>query len=353
MSNDDRGPGILITRLSAIGDCILTLPVVCALRDHFPRARIAWAVEPLAASLIGRHRAVDETVIVPKGWLKSPRAIRSLRARLRSLDCRWTVDPQSLTKSSMLAWLSGAPNRVGFARPRGREVAPWLNNIRVTCASQHLVDASLELLRPLGVPEKPTVRFDVPTDVQAIARTERFLHTACLTGGFAVVISGVSWPSRQWPADRLGQVARHLGERHNLPTVVTWAGAREESRAREILEKSGGHAYLAPKTDLTELAALLSKAVLVVGSDTGPLHLAAAVGTPCVGLHAVTRAESSGPYGTQHATVQVDCPRIRNRRRRKRDDSAIRLITVESVYQACDRLLLRRVHSHRHATHAA
>ena len=316
-------PRILITRLSAIGDCILTLPMACALRDQFPHCVLVWAVEPLAANLIGGHQAIDETILVPKRWLKSPRAIRALRERLRGGRFDWALDPQSLTKSSLLGWLSGARRRVGFAPPQGRELARWLNHVRIERGSSHIVDASLKLLAPLGI-DKPHVRFDVPTHSEAESRVERFVRDAHLRGGYAVINSASSWPSKQWPVDRFGRVARHLGEEHNLPTVVTWAGHHEAMMAGQIIGRSGGHAIQAPGTNLLELAALLRRARLVVGSDTGPLHLAVAVGTPCIGLYGPTRAENSGPYGSQHITLQVDGPPIRNRRRRMRDDSAMR-----------------------------
>ena len=351
MNDADREPRILLTRLSAIGDCILTLPLVCALRDHFPHCQLVWAVEPLAATLIDGHAAVDETLVIPKGWLTSPQRVWQLRHCLRARQFDLVLDPQSLTKSSMLGWLSGAPRRIGFASPQGRELAPWLDNEHVTRGSLHIVDATLKLLEPLGI-EHPRVRFDVPTNRAAESRMEEFVRDSHLGEGFAVINSAASWPSKQWPAARFGRVARHLGEQHNLPCVVTWAGSHEADLARQIIAKSGGHAIQAADTSLLELAVLLRRARLVIGSDTGPLHLAAAAGTPCLGLYGPTRREKSGPYGPQHAVLQVDCPRIRNRRQRQRDDAAMRQISVEAACDACDELL-RRPPQLRWQSHAA
>jgi ADP-heptose:LPS heptosyltransferase len=134
-------------------------------------------------------------------------------------------------------------------------------------------------------------------------------------------------------------VARDLGEHHELPTVVTWAGSSELAIARQVVAKAGGHACLAPATSLPELAALLRRTKLMIASDTGPLHLAAAVGTPCLGLYGPTRAARSGPYGPQHYTIEVEAAPIRNRRRRRQDDSAMRQISVESVCEACHDML--------------
>lgn len=340
MSNADLTPRILITRLSAIGDCILTLPLACAVRDHFPKSMLAWVVEPLAATLIDRHQAVDEFIVVPKGWIKSPRRVRTLRRRLRDMQFDYVLDPQSLTKSSLLGWLSGASRRIGFATPRGRELAPWLNNERIEVGDAHLVDATLRLLEPLGI-ERPDVRFNVPVQRELETGVDQYMRDAHLSQGYLVINCAASRAARLWPAERFGRVARFLGEEHDLPSVVTWAGPLEAEMAARIVAKSGGHAILAPNTSLSELAALLRRARFMMGSDTGPLHLAAAVGTPCLGLYGPTRAARSGPYGTQHYTIECDAPRVRGRRKRRTDDSAMRQISVEAVCEACTELLCR------------
>ncbi len=335
MPDATHEPRILITRLSAMGDCVLTLPLACALRDRYPNALLVWAVEPLTASLLSRHPAIDRLLVVPKGWLGSPHCIRILRDKLMSLHIDWAIDPQSLTKSCLLGWISGARRRIGFARPQGRELAPWVNTETVERGDTHIVDGMLKLLEPLGI-SAPSIRFDVPAPPDADTSVDQFLREAWLLGGFAVINSAASWPSKQWPAERLGRVARHLGEHHELPSVVTWAGERESRIAYEIVAKSGGHALPAPPTSLPQLTALLRRARLVIGSDTGPLHLAAAVGTPCVGLYGPTRVEKTGPYGARHVAIQAEGPIHANRKMRQRDDSAIRQISVEQVCAAVD-----------------
>ncbi len=348
MNEADRTPRILITRLSAVGDCILTLPLACALREHFPAARVIWAVEPLSASLLSRHPAVDRLLVVPRRWLTSPHLVRVLRERLRALRVDVALDPQSLTKSSLLGWFSGAPRRIGFARPQGRELAPWVNNEHVVRGATHLVDASLRLLAPLGVTNL-TPRFDIPLLVDAEATIDAFLREAHLTGGYAVANSAASRVCRQWPADRFGRVARHLGEEHDLPTVVTWGSAREAEIAAQIVAKGGGHAVPAPRTTLPQLAALLRRARLMIASDTGPLHLAAALGVACLGLYGPTRHENSGPYGPGHVAIQADAIPVRSHNQRYLDDSAMRQITVEQVCAAADAMLARRLSQQPHA----
>jgi ADP-heptose:LPS heptosyltransferase len=195
----------------------------------------------------------------------------------------------------------------------------------------------------------PVPRFDIPVLADADATIDTFVREAHLTGGYAVANSAASWTSKQWPADRLGRVARHLGEDHDLPTVVTWGGPREAEIAAQIVAKGGGHAVLAPRTSLPQLAALLRRARLMIGSDTGPLHLAAAMGVACVGLYGPTRVENSGPYGPGHVAIQAADHHALSRRQRRRDDSAMRQITVEQVCEAADAVLCRCANRHPHA----
>jgi ADP-heptose:LPS heptosyltransferase len=272
--------------------------------------------------------------------LKSPGAIRRLRRQLRALRLDVALDPQSLTKSAALAWISGAKRRIGFAAPRGREMAPWLNTDLVTCDSRHVVDASLGLLRPLGI-HTPKVAFNVPIDEASAETAARYIQRTHLTGGYCVVNAGASWISKLWPADRFGRVARFLGEVHNLPSVVTWAGDLESKRADVIVSKSGGHAIKSPDTNLLELAEFVRNATLVVSSDTGPLHLAAGTGTPCVGLYGPTRHEECGPYGKQHIALQAKFPAHRSRRLRKTDVAPMQSISEELVCRACSEILAR------------
>ena len=133
-------------------------------------------------------------------------------------------------------------------------------------------------------------------------------------------------------------MARHLGGRRHLPSIVVWAGGEERAWADRIITTSAGMAHMAPLTTLGELAAL-ARAKLFLGSDTGPLHLAAAVGTPCVGLYGPVSAERNGPYGSQHIAIQRACLTGSSRSRRRASDETMRMISVQDVCTACDRLL--------------
>ena len=329
---------ILIVRLSAIGDVIHGLPVACALRNAMPKAFIAWAVEGRAGDLLEGHPALNEVVRMPRGWLKSPSQVRRLRACLKSLDFDTTIDLQGLTKSAICARLSGAKRRIGFAKPDGREISPWLNNQLVTATSPHVIERNLELLGALGISDA-TVEFKLPETPADAATAAAIVDRQQLAGGFAIVNPGAGWPSKLWPADRFAAVARHLSNRHRLPTLVVWAGEAERQLAETIVAGAPGAAAIAPATSLTELAALARRARVFVASDTGPLHIAAAAGTPCVGLFGPMPARRNGPYGSQHIAVQRVCLEGSSRERRRAGPESMEAITVEDVCAACESIL--------------
>ena len=337
-AGDDRRPRILITRLSAIGDCVQTAPVAWALREWFPEALIAWAVEAAAAPIVAAVPAVDEVIVVPKRMLASPAAAWRVRHQLRPWRFDVAIDPQSLSKSSAVGWLSGAGRRIGFAPPTGREVSPWLNNDLVTSRRTHMVERYLELLGPLGI-QRPGVRFDLNIQRAAQVAAATIVEPLQWTDGYAVVNPGAGWDSKRWPAERFAAVIQRLGREHGLPSLVVWAGNRERSLAEEIARQAGHHARMAPRTSLLELAALLLPARLIVAADTGPLHLAAALGTPCVGLFGATRKEVCGPYGSRSISLQAAYDGSSGRKLPGADNWAVRRTTTDDVLGACRELL--------------
>lgn len=339
--DESSGPRILISRLSAIGDVLHSLPVACALRRHFPTAHIGWIVEGRTGDLLVDHPAIDALYRVKRGWLKSPRAVWELRRQLKAARYEISIDVQGLTKSAVAARLSGAGRRIGFRGVDGRELSPWLNNELVEPRGVHVIDRNLELLRPLGI-ERPTVEFrlanSAATDA-AVCYWLRGLHLPC--GEFAVLNPGAGWPSKLWPVERFAAVAKHLGQVCGVRSLVVWAGPAERALANAIISGSSGYAQLAPATSLTELAAVLRRAKLMIAADTGPLHLAAAVGTPSVGLFGPMPMERNGPYGSVHIGLQAARMTGTSRQRRTADNATMQAIGVEMVVEACEELLAR------------
>ncbi|MEM9351420.1 MAG: glycosyltransferase family 9 protein [Planctomycetota bacterium] len=329
---------ILIVRLSAMGDVIHGIPVACALRDAFPEAEIGWVVEGRNGDLLEGHPAIDHLIRVRRRWLKSRREVMRAARELRALRFDTTVDLQCLSKSAIAARLSGAPRRIGYAGPLGREVSKLLNNERIAVSADHVIDRYLALAHYLGAGHEPAA-FRMPENPadQEFAKAS-LAELGLAEEPFAIVNPGAGWASKRWPPERYGGLAARLQKEHGIRSLAVWGGAQEEPLAEQIVAASEGAAILAPATTMTQLASLSRHARLFVGSDTGPLHLAVAVGTPSISLHGTSLAAETGAYGPAHRTVQAaydDKPG----RRRHNDDSAMRAITTEMVGEACGELL--------------
>src|SRR4051812_25280462 len=171
----ERSPRILIVRVSAIGDVIHGIPVLCALRETYPSAFLAWVAEGTMGDVLEGHPALDELVRVPRRWWKSPREVWRMRRRLRSLRFDIAIDLQCLTKSALTAWLSGAPRRIGKTGADGRELSRWFNNELVEAGGTHVLEHYLSMLRPLGI-RSPAVRFDLPERAADAEAVEQFLQ---------------------------------------------------------------------------------------------------------------------------------------------------------------------------------
>ena len=334
-------PRILISRLSAIGDVLHGVPVLNALRHAFPDAFLAWVVEGYNGELLRGHPSLDELIVVPRRWIKSPQTVMEIRRRLLALRCDTSIDLQGLTKSAFAGWLSGAKRRIGFGGTDGRELSQMFNNDRLSPKRTHVIDRNLELLGKLGI-DSPQVQFHLPeTPADACMATELIARSQ-YHRGYAVINPGAGWPSKVWLRERFAAVARHLGQTHSLPTLVVWGGKQERHWAEEIAAAAGSFAAVAPPTTLTELAALTRRATLFVGSDTGPLHLAVAVGTPSVGLFGPVSAQRNGPYGAEHVAVQKMCLTGSSRSRRSAGSESMAAIHVEHVCSAIDQMLQNR-----------
>jgi ADP-heptose:LPS heptosyltransferase len=341
----DEQPKILITRLSHIGDCVLTLPMVNRIKDRFPKSVISWAIEAPTQKLLAGHRAVDEFIVVPKAWMKSPSAWRDLRKQFKQRKFDIAIDPQGITKSAMLGWLSGAKTRIGIKGQWGRELSPWLNNRLVETRETHLVDRSLELLNAMtgGRSEIRERRFEFPLPEDAIEFCETFQATQQLPS-FAVINPGASWASKRWDNERFGSVGSWLFRHQGIRSVLTWAGSEEETMVNQIAAFDPDAFVIAPPTNLPQLAAFLCRAKMFIGCDTGPLHIAAAVGTPCVGLYGTTRPRDSGAWPhaqpTPHVAVQKWHQSGSCRKRRSADNDAMMDILAADVFAACESVLL-------------
>jgi heptosyltransferase-1 len=268
---------LLVIRLSALGDVIHTIPAVVALRDRYD---IDWAVEEPYRELVSIVARVRDVAVSLKRWL--PSQILSARRSVRGHEI--AVDFQGLIKSALLARASGAGERFGFAAEFIREKpAAWLVNRRVTIdPTTHVVEWNLQLARALE-PSLQMPRVDFSVFASPTAAQPRI-----------VLIPAAGRRDKQWPAQSFRELARHVGKE----ALVVWGPGE-----RPLAEAVEGE--LAPPTNLRQLARLLRDARLVIGGDTGPLHLAAALGTPVVGLYGPTNPKRNGPFGQIENCVET------------------------------------------------
>jgi lipopolysaccharide heptosyltransferase I len=323
---------ILIVRLSALGDVVHALPLLDALRRARPEAEIGWLVEARNASVLAGHSQLDRVFVFPRGELRElisrGRLLAALRRaaaflrELRAARFELAIDAQCNLRSSLLARLSGARCRIGFAPPYTKEKAHWLSTLQVEVpvGGQLKVERNLALLGPLGVDVRGArPRLAVPEPARAAARAFRAGERAAELVALHPGVSGFG-AIKQWAPERFAGVARRLRAERGARCVVTW-GPGERELAEQVVQASDGAARLAPETrSLLELAALYEVCDAVVGGDTGPIHLAAALGVPVVGLYGPKDPAIYGPFdgrrGRASATVwkQVHCSPCRLRR---------------------------------------
>jgi heptosyltransferase I len=318
----------LIVRLGALGDIVHAIPVVAALRTAYPGARIGWLVHPRFAPLLRLVEGLDH--VHPLERRTGATAIREVR-RERYDVC---LDLQGLLKSAALARFSGARRIIGFARPLLRESAAVLAYSETGGdGAGHVIDKNLSLLTLVGVGSKER-RFclDIP-ETPVVPCTREILGTGA-SAPFVLINPGAAWPNKRWPAERFGSVARRLRDRLGLPSAVLW-GPDEATLAAAVTRASDGAARMAPQTTMVEMLALARAARVVVSGDTGPLHLAAAAGTPVVGLYGPTPPGRNGPWDPRDRVVSShDTCQCVFQRQCTADTWCLERITVDAVVDA-------------------
>jgi heptosyltransferase-1 len=284
-------PRFLLVRLGALGDIVHTFPAVAALRESFPNAEITWITHPRWKFL------VETSALASQVWTTETRSLRSLRKTiddLRSAPWDASIDYQGLWKSAALPFFGGIKRRIGFSSQTIREVGvPLLYTEKVHCATTHIADQNGELSQRAGARD-PTAPFSLQIPQEAGAEIREYLQKRDL-GRYVILSPGGGWRSKCWPPERFGQLSQLLRDSLGLRSIVNY-GPGEDDLFLAIHECSGNADPVPYNGPLGSLMALVRNASCIVGGDTGPLHLAIALGTPTVALFGPTDPARNGPY---------------------------------------------------------
>jgi heptosyltransferase I len=356
MPNGNRPLRVLIVRIGAMGDVLHGMPAVAALRELHPDWVIGWAIEPAWSELLeaesevhdiagrfsgrdARRPLVDLWHQVPtRDWKRRPvslstlRDITGLRRELRQDHYDVCVDMQGSIRSAMVGRMADARMFAGPAEPRERPAA-WFYQQKTGLHATHVVEQGCELLgAAVGEVLRPA-KVTLPVDAAA----ERWCDALLASTGerFALIAPTAGWGAKQWPAERYGAVAAALGQA-GFRTLVN-AASSEDSVGRRVVESSDGAAILVP-CSVGQMIALTRRAAVVIAGDTGPLHLAAALERPLVGLFGPTDPARNGPYGTashvlRHASSRTD------HSRQQEAETGLMQITTDEVVEAALGLL--------------
>ena len=330
---------ILIVKLSSIGDVVHALPAAAALRRGFPEAHIAWAVERRARAILEHSPIVDDLIEVDsRGWRRNWHdretldkvsstlsSLRGSRPDGSSETFDVAVDFQGLLKSGLLAFASGAPRRIGFETQELRERASrlFLTEQVETSHLEHVIDKNVALAhrvladssqhprdgsfasqpRPIAIDSNPNYEFPISVS----SEDEEFADRAVGDGShpFAIINPGGGWSTKLWEPARFGHVADWLNSEHGMRSIITF-GPGEEQLAHYVAAASRSGGATALPSTLKQFVALARRAELFIGGDTGPLHLAAACGTPIVGIYGPTAPARNGPFDARDIAVGRD-----------------------------------------------
>lgn len=316
------GPGLLVVRLGSMGDVIHALPAVASLKQSNPSAPLSWAVEPRWACLLEGNPYVDRLVRIDR---RSWRGLRSAYRDLRQWSYAVAVDFQGLLKSAVVAYAAG-PNRIlGFDSNQLREpLAGIFYSTRVRACAAHVVDRNLELAAAAGASSLVRV-FPLPEGSPEGQLPEGDFVLACPLAG---------WPAKQWPLEYYAELGTLLNQRLGLPLVLNGP----PSAAAVLSQVQGAQIHL---SSIAGLIHATRRAVAVIGIDSGPLHLAAALSKPGVAIYGPTDPARNGPYGGS-ITVLRSLRAATSYKRRDRIDASMYEIAPEAVFNALVERLERR-----------
>jgi heptosyltransferase-1 len=327
---------ILLIKLSAMGDVVHTLPLLNKLRRRFAQARIDWLVTPGIAELLTHNSAISNVIEFERQewtapWRLAPYAgAARLIAQLRAVQYDLVLDLQGQLRSGLFAFASGAPVRIGFDKPRAavwnaspRKIPDearrhawqgaregsflaYTHHVELPTLDIHPVERYLRFGALIGL-DADRADFAFPIPPEATNRIDALLDYYEVAGAKLVVMApGTNWETKQWRTDGFGEVARHFLQKKFAVALI--GSARDHEVCAEVAKLAPGAINLAGETTLTELAALIRRGAICVSNDSGPMHLAVALGRPVVAVFGPTDPVWAGPYRQDNAVLRADLP---------------------------------------------
>ena len=344
---------ILIVKLSAIGDVIHTLPALNAIRNYYPEANITWLVEEDAAPLVIGHKALDRVIVSKrKRWLRALRSlfllstIKDVYGFIKVLrDTRYDMilDFQALLKSGILIALARGQRKIGFNKGlEHMEHSYMFLNERIPAIDMetHALTRGMVLLNAIGIPTKE-IEYKLPVSNDDCEKVDELMKRHDINGvKFLIAINPVAkWESKLWPKERFARLADMIIDEYDARIIFT-GGSEDRHIIQDIMSAMKGRALnLAGHTTLKMLAALYKKTVLVISTDTGPMHLAAAMETPVVAIFGPTAPWRTGPYGSGHRVVRADPECSPCFKRQCETMDCMHQISVDQVFDAVSKII--------------
>jgi lipopolysaccharide heptosyltransferase I len=334
---------ILIIKLRAIGDVVLSTIVLKNLRSAYPDATIDFLTEKFCTGVVEDHSLLNKVIAFDKKYSFLDNDIKCFKSltflnNMRKKNYDLVFDFFGNPRSALITFFSNARHRVGY----DFRIRKWMyNHIIISRANQiHEAEWHLDALKEMNIP--------IVSKNLSVAVTERDHRVAdnfwqqYQPGQNKVVALNFSggWPSKRWPLNRFKILARKLVERHACEILIVW-GPGEKKEAQLLQDQISRRTTIIPETNLKELAAILSRVDLMITTDSGPMHIAAAMHTPCVALFGPTNPDLQGPYGKNHKIVVargLSC--LRCNRLTCDHNSCMKLISVDDVLNAATSVLL-------------
>ncbi|HSQ87049.1 MAG TPA: lipopolysaccharide heptosyltransferase I [Desulfobacterales bacterium] len=344
---------ILIVKLSAIGDVIHTLPALNAVRNYYPEANITWLVEEDAAPLVIGHKALDRVIVSKrKRWLKALKSL-SLLSTIKEVhgfikvlrDTRYDMilDFQALLKSGILIALARGQRKIGFGKGlEHMEHSYMFLNERIPAIDMeiHALTRGMVLLNAIGIPTNE-IEYKLPVSNDDCEKVDELMKRHDINGvKFLIAINPVAkWESKLWPKERFARLADMIIDEYDARIIFT-GGYEDLHIIQDIMSAMKGRALnLSGHTTLKMLAALYKKTVLVISTDTGPMHLAVAVETPVVAIFGPTAPWRTGPYGSSHRVVRADPECSPCFKRQCETMDCMHQISVDQVFDAVSKII--------------